>query len=65
MLGGRRLLAQEARHVPRDRGIGGVRQAEFLQADAALRRGHLVAAHRREEAFAEHLFDVGAAGASP
>ena len=33
----RRLLPQEARHVPRDRRIGRIGQPEFLQAHAALR----------------------------
>ena len=33
------LDAQEPREVPRDAGIGGVRQADLLQADAPLRAG--------------------------
>ncbi len=54
----RRLLAQEARHVPRDRGIGRVGQADLLQADAPLLRRHIRARDRRQEAFAEYVLDV-------
>ena len=60
-----RLLAQEARHVARDRGVGRIGQAEFLHADAALHGGHLGARHGGQETLAEHLFDVAGAAGSP
>ena len=47
VFGGGGLLAEEARHVPGDGGIGGVGQAELLKSDAALAGGHVVAADRR------------------
>ena len=52
------LLSQEARHVARDRGVGGIGQTELLQSGAPLVRGHLRARHRRQEALAKHLHDI-------
>ena len=53
-----RLLAEEAGHVAGDRGVGGVRQAEFLDPDPALYGRHLGARNGGQETLAEHLFDV-------
>ena len=53
-----RLLPQEARHVPGDGGIGGVRQSDLLQAHAPLPRRHILAGHVREEALAQNALDV-------
>ena len=41
-------------------GIGRVGQAELLQTHAPLRRRHVPAVHRRQEAFAQNLLDIGA-----
>ncbi len=56
----RGLLPQKARHVAGHRGIGGVGQAQFLHAHAALPGGHLAAGHLRQEAFRQHALDIGA-----
>ena len=52
------LLREEAGQVFCDRGIGRVRQSEFLKSDAALPHGHFGIRHDREEAIDQRLFDV-------
>jgi len=46
------LLAQEAGQMAGHGGIGGVGQADLLQAGAALARGHIAARHGGQEAVA-------------
>ena len=53
-----RLDAQEPREVTGDGRIGGVGQADFLQADAPLTRRHRLAPDRREESLEQRLVDV-------
>src|SRR5262245_18157814 len=52
------LLREETGQVFGNRGIGRVRQAEFLKTDAALPDGHFGVGHEREESFDQSLFDV-------
>ena len=49
---------KEPREVPRDGGVGRVRQADLLKPDAALPCRHRVARHRREEPVEQHLIHV-------
>ena len=44
--------------MTRDRRIGGVRQADFLQADAPPCLRHVLARYRREEAFEQHAIEI-------
>ena len=57
--------AQEPRQVPRDGRVGGVRQAELLQADAPLARRHRIARARRgKKPSTSTLFTIVRASAS-
>ncbi len=58
VFGGSRLLAQEPGEVARDGRVGRIGQPQFLQTHAALRGGHLGAAHCGQKAFAQHLLDI-------
>ena len=44
--------------MPRDGRVGGIRQADFLQADAPLPLRHVLARRRREESHRQHLLDL-------
>ena len=44
--------------MARDRGIGGVREADFLQADAPPRLRHVLARYLGEEAFEQHAIEI-------
>src|SRR5262245_64393611 len=59
VLPGSLLLAQKARQMSSDTGIGGIRQADLVECHPALPYGHLFTRDFRKEALQNDLFRVG------